>query len=373
MNIILAQLNFTVGDLTGNSKKIIDTAVNSPGHHNNRVMVFSEMAISGYPPLDLVDNPNFIQAQQDHLNLILEKTRSIHFPLLIGYIESNKGPGKNLYNSVAVCLKGKIVYNYRKRLLPTYDVFDEARYFEPGKDMGLWQYQGQRIGILLCEDCWYNNKLYTLNTAEELYRARADMILIPNASPSVVGKDAYRKQMISDISKRYEIPIYYVNQVGGNDDIVFDGNSFWTNKIGDIISRQDTAFEEAVIDTHDYFSERDPFESDAEFFYKQAVFGLREYAHKCGFKKVVFGSSGGIDSAVVGAIAAEALGPENVTAITMPSQYSSPGSYGDSHILCKNLGVQCYEFPIKKAFTGLLDQFNNEFEEGTAEIGRAHV
>jgi len=368
MVVILAQLNFTVGDLQGNSDKIIKTAIAHQGTGKDRVIVFSEMAISGYPPLDLVDNPEFIKAQGQSLQHILEETKHVECPLFIGYIEPNNGPGRNLFNSVAVCVKGQIVYNYRKRLLPTYDVFDEARYFEPGKDIGLWQYCGKRIGILLCEDLWYKNKSYTLNTAEELYRAHADMIIVPNASPSVVGKDAFRKNMVSDISKKYALPIYYVNQVGGNDEIVFDGNSFYTDKDGTIISTA-RAFDEHILGEPILTTlVLQPFENDASFFYQQAVYGLREYARKCGFKTAVVGSSGGIDSAVVLALAAEALGPDNVTAITMPSQYSSAGSLGDSFILCNNLGVQCHTVPIKDAFTGILSQFNGAFEPADSGV-----
>jgi len=371
MNIILAQLNFTVGDLNGNAKKIILEIENVGDIYGNSILVnsilvFSELAITGYPPLDLVDNSDFIDQQLNVLDQILDKTATISFPFIIGYIEKNDGPGKCLYNSAAVCLRGKIIYNYRKRLLPTYDVFDEARYFEPGTKMGLWQYQGKRIGLLICEDLWYENKLYTLNPAEELFNAHADCIIVPNASPSIVDKHDRRLEMVQGISKKYALPIYYVNQVGGNDDIVFDGNSFITDENGKITHHASAFGEDLIEDLAIRVRKVEcilPVQSHAEFYYKQAVLGLRDYVGKCGFKTAVVGSSGGIDSAVVLALATAALGYENVTAITMPSQYSSSGSVSDSHILCDNLKVLCCEIQIKDVFLHISNLFDDAFAD----------
>lgn len=385
MIITLAQLNFTVGDLPGNFKQIIDVMCGTKVHDRDRVIygkefndliVFPELSITGYPPLDLVDNSSFITAQLQTLDYILQETSDVHCPFVLGYIEPNGGPGKGLYNSAAVCHRGEIIYNYRKRLLPTYDVFDEARYFEPGKEMGLFTLYGKRIGILICEDLWHQNKLYTLNPIKELYNAQADIILSLNASPSIVGKHEYRKEMVTSLSKQYCMPIFYVNTVGGNDDIVFDGNSFVVDDSGNICGHT-KRFEASTLSIEYYPDKRlsvdqeyneGTYKSKAQFFYEQAVFGIREYVRKCGFKGVVIGESGGIDSAVVTALAVAALGKDNVVGITMPSQYSSTGSYEDSQVLCDNLGVHLHTFSIKSSFDSIMDQFNKEFDTAPAGV-----
>ena len=389
MLITLAQLNFTVGDLSGNAQQIIDIMRGTKVHDRERdiygkefndLIVFPELSITGYPPLDLVDNSNFIAAQLNTLDNILRRTSDVDCPFVLGYIERNEGPGKGLYNSAAVCYRGKIMHNYRKRLLPTYDIFDEARYFEPGKEIGLFTLYGFRIGLLICEDAWYNNKLYTLNPVKELYNAKADMIISINASPSIVDKHEYRKEMISGLSKQYYMPIFYVNQVGGNDDIVFDGNSFATDAFGNICGHT-KRFEPAILSLQymgkhlsvDQNYNEGTYKSDAQFFYEQAVCGIREYVRKCGFKGVVIGESGGIDSAVVTALAVAALGKDNVVGITMPSQYSSTGSYEDSQVLCDNLGVRLYTYPIKSSFDLLMEQFNNVFETAPAGVTEQNI
>jgi len=238
--------------------------------------------------------------------------------------------------------------------------------------MGLWQHRGKRIGILICEDLWSENKLYTMNPAEELFKAHADLIVVPNASPSVVGKHSYRLNMVTNISRKYALPICYVNQVGGNDDIVFDGNSFMTDSKGTVTSHA-KAFEEDVTDSFsinassntyfDSFIKNLGFNEfdNSRFFYDQAILGLKDYAQKCGFKTAVVGSSGGIDSAVVLTLATAALGAKNVTAITMPSQYSSVGSVNDSVKLCSNLNVTLEEIKIADIFANMLSDFNSVF------------
>jgi len=376
MRVILAQLDFTVGDLPGNAQQIITTMLNGTYDSQGAIVVFPELSITGYPPLDLVDNSSFITAQLQTLDEILKRTSSVECLFVLGYIERNEGPGKGLYNSAAVCHRGKVIYNYRKRLLPTYDVFDEARYFEPGKDMGLFTFFGYRIGVLICEDIWHNNKLYTLNPIKELYNAQADMVLSLNASPSIAGKHEYRKEMVISLCRQYYMPIFYVNTVGGNDDIVFDGNSFAVDALGGICGHA-KRFEPDILSIQ-YMGKHlcsldqpyieGTYKSSAEFFYEQAVYGIREYVKKCGFKGAVIGESGGIDSAVVTALAVAALGKDNVVGITMPSQYSSTGSYEDSQVLCDRLGVRLYTFPIKSSFDLIIDQFNDVFETAPAGV-----
>jgi NAD+ synthetase len=378
MNIKLCQLDYTVGDLNDNSSKIISIINGEKDSKASNILLFSELSVSGYPPLDLLDNMFFIRNQLEYVDKIVEATKGIPALVVFGYIEINPGVGKGLFNSALVCQDGKKLYNYRKRLLPTYDVFDEARYFEPGEGMGLFSFKEKRLGILICEDLWFQNKLYALNPAQELFNAQADMILSLNASPSVVGKYQHKLDMVRGISKAYGIPIAYCNQSGGDDDIVFDGDSFVTNERGILIAHA-KRFEEDILSvpveaTYAHapgFSQGIPpvfYENNAQFFYEQAVCGIKSYIKKCGFRGVVIGESGGIDSAVVTALAADALGGENVVGITMPSQYSSEGSYLDSEILCINFGVTFYTYQIKDAFDVILTQFCNIFPEEKAGL-----
>lgn len=371
MKIELCQLDYTVGDLKGNTNKIIGVINQHSGERETTILLFSELAVPGYPPLDLLDNKDFVQDQNEHIEKIVESSKNSEHLIVVGYLEENLGIGRDLFNSALVIHDGKRIYNYRKRLLPTYDVFDEARYFEPGKEMGLFSFKEKRIGIVICEDLWYENKFYTINPAQELFNARADMILSLNASPSIVGKYDQKLDMVRGISKKYALPICYCNQTGGNDDIVFDGDSFVVNERG-VLVREAHRFEEYILSVPEEALRAHcigfsmgvvprHYESDAEFFYEQALCGIRSYIKKCGFKGVVVGESGGIDSAVVTALAADALGGENIVGITMPSQYSSEGSYKDSEILCKNFGAKFHTFPIKDIFDTILTPFNEEF------------
>lgn len=374
MKFHLCQINTTVGALTENADKVINI-VNSQPTTEFDAFIFPELTISGYPPLDLLDLKAFTNTQLVEIQRVREATKNSPSLIIIGYIEPNTGSGKNYFNSAMIIHKGEILYNYRKRLLPTYDVFDEARYFEPGKQTGLFFYKDKRIGIVICEDLWFENKFYTINPAEELFRAGIDFLITINASPSIVEKFDEKKQMVKNISIKYGLPIIYVNQTGGNDDIIFDGNSFAVNKRGIVVKvlpdfSQDHV--ETINDdmlgyhisgiTCDVITSR--YSSNAQFFYKQGVYGIAEYVRKCNFKSVAIGESGGIDSAVVTAIASAAIGGENVWGTTMPSEYSSEGSYKDSEILCANCGANFYTFPIGEIFTLFLNQFNSIFPEG---------
>ena len=383
MQIKLAQLDYTVGDLKGNTKKIIEVIGKEAQEKSSNIVIFSELAVSGYPPLDLLDIMSFIDAQLECVDQIIQSTKGNPALVILGYIEKNPGAGRNLFNSVLVCQNGVVIYNYRKRLLPTYDIFDEARYFEPGTGMGLFCFKEKRIGLVICEDLWFRNKFYTINPAQELFNANADMIISINASPSIVGKYTKKMDMVAGISKAYGLPIVYCNQTGGNDDIVFDGNSFIMNERGVLVAHADRYNEEVLSVPVEALQPHAPgfaqgiplrvFDSEAQFFYEQAVCGIRSYIKKCGFKGVVIGESGGIDSAVVTALAADALGGENVVGITMPSQYSSEGSYKDSETLCKNFGVTFYTYSIKEAFDVLLTQLNNVFPEAKPGLAEENL
>jgi len=369
----LCQMNPMVGDLMGNTEKIIKHITDSANEYRPviNVLIFPELAISGYPPLDLLDKNCFIEDQLKYVDQIVEATTGTDDVIIFGYIEKNIGIGRDLYNSALVCSGGKVIYNYRKRLLPTYDVFDEARYFEPGRDTGFFNIGGKRVGLVICEDLWYENKFYTINPAQELYNVSADLIISINASPSIVGKYQQKIDMITSISKVYNLPIIYVNQVGSTDDIVFDGNSFVVNEAGVIVAHAERYLESTLFVPIEALEADTPvycrgvpsraFESDAEFFWEQAVCGIRDYVDKCGFKGIVIGESGGIDSALATALAATAIGGDRVVGITMPSKYSSEGSYKDSETLCKNFGVKLYTYPINDVFTSALSSFDAIF------------
>lgn len=369
MDYIIVQNDYVIGDLSGNTSKIINEIEKHKESKSYDILIFSELAISGYPPLDLLDKREFIDEQLEKVESIIKTTENNPCLVIFGYIERNPGAGKALFNSVMVCREGKKLYNYRKQLLPTYDIFDEARYFQPGKDIGIFSFQGQRIGLLICEDLWYENKVYEINPVQELFNAKADVVISINASPSIVGKYEQRITMICSISRSYNLPIVYCNQTGGNDDIIFDGNSFVVNGRGVIVAIA-KKFEEDVLSVpamhfYDFHigNAPTPFRNQNQFFLEQAVYGIQSYIHKCSFDGVVIGESGGIDSAVVSALATLALGPNRVFGVTMPSLYSSVGSYQDSELLCKNLGITLYTFPIEGAFRMILNQFNDIFPE----------
>jgi NAD+ synthetase len=374
MKIVSCQIDTTVGDFIGNAKKVVDYVKRQD--EGVAIYVFPELTIPGYPPLDLVDNSHFVNDQLEAVKWLLNETKNINAPIIIGYIEKNLGHGRRNFNAAAVCLRGEIIYKYYKRLLPTYDVYDESRYFEPGTKPGVFQYRGTRIGIVICEDLWYDNSLYTINPAEDIFNANVEFLISINSSPSVVKKLSEKVRMICKISKQYALPIVYVNQVCGNDDIVFDGNSFATNKRGAIVSvSKDFEEDRVVIDASSFAFhahglpheglEHSPYASDAQFYFKQIVCGIQSYVTKCGFKGVAIGESGGIDSAVVSAVAKQALGAEKVMGCTMPSEYSSVGSYADSEILCRNLGIPFHTLPIKGMYETILAGFNECF--GTPE------
>lgn len=378
MKIKLCQLDTTVGDLFENSQKVSKIIQEETKGNISNIVVFPELIISGYPPLDLLNNPTFIAKEAEYVEELVKSTKSNPSLFIIGCLETNPGAGRNLFNSALVFKDGQVVYTYRKRLIPTYDIFDEARYFESGKQMGLFNFNGKRIGLVICEDLWYENKFYTINPAQKLFNAQADMVISINASPSVVGKYKQKIDMITKISKTYGTPIIYVNQVGGNDDIIFDGNSFVINNKGALIAHASRYEEDMLIINEEslyslaltYPDKLLPklYKSNAEFFYEQIVCGIKSYIKKCGFKGVVIGESGGIDSAVVTALAADALGGENVVGITMPSKYSSKGSYNDSAILCENLGTKFYAYPIKNVFNTILTDFNSVFSEESSGL-----
>lgn len=378
MKIAIGQLNYKIGDFVGNYAKIEQAVLDKKS--KVELVAFTELCLSGYFPRDLILNDKFMQTQDVYFDKVKKLSKSAKTPIMIGYLERNpEEKGKRFYNSLAVFSKGEQIFNYRKQLLPTYNIFDEKRYFEEGSSDQpmVFNLNGHRVGVLICEDGWDDSaptKMYNASPVKALKAQNPEFVISINASPSNINKAEDRLEVFSKaVSEILKVPFAYVNQVGGNDQIVFDGASFIMNSKG-ILSGHLEFFAEQVsvveMDNLEYISQHkiSKFPAANELFYKQTIMGLRDYISKCGFKSVVVGSSGGIDSALTIALAVDALGAENVKAITMPSHYSSSGSVDDSVILCNNLGVKLYTRPIGRDFDVTVEEFKKSFGEDPKKI-----
>lgn len=353
MRIALAQINPTVGDIPANSRKITDW-IDRARRQNAQLVIFPELAIIGYPPKDLLLKRQFIDDNLAALEQIASSVNGID--AIVGYAQNNPNSvGRPLYNAVALLRDGKIISRHFKTLLPTYDVFDESRYFEPGPPLekrNIVRIGDQSVGLSICEDLWNDERLiprrlYHQNPLHDLASAGAAVMLNISASPFVVDKHAFRVNLLGGQASQVARPLAYVNQVGGNDELVFDGNSCLFNAAGHVIA-QAKEFEEDLLiaDLHDGGRCEKP-SGGVESIYKALVLGLRDYVRKCGFKSVVLGLSGGIDSALTAAIAVAALGRDKVTGVAMPSRYSSEHSVADAKALAQNLGIEFHIIPIK--------------------------
>jgi NAD+ synthase/NAD+ synthase (glutamine-hydrolysing) len=376
LKITVAQLNYTVGDIAGNFARMTAAARTAAAAQADLV-VFSELSLTGYYPGDLLDEPEFLARAAQGLDALREASRE--FPALhwiVGTPRAREGAGKKLVNALVVLRGGEIVLSYAKQLLPTYNVFDEARHFAPGPDVArVLRIGGEQVGLMICEDGWNDAGAdYAVNPFMRLADAAPDVVVSINASPSEIGKRETRHQIFGDASRRHRLPMLYVNQVGGQDQLVFDGASFAVDGDGRIGFEARRFVEDVTTLRFEggRFSAADgaPLAEVAPeglptmaFYRAQIVLGLRDYARRCGFARAVVGSSGGIDSALTLALAAEALGPENVVAVTMPSVYSSAGSVDDSVTLCANLGVKLYTHPIAHAVAAFARQFEASFGE----------
>ncbi|CUI08719.1 NAD+ synthase [Massilia antarctica] len=371
LKIAIAQLNPTVGDIDGNSGAII-AAMGRAAQQGADLAVFTELALCGYYPGDLLEETAFLARMQAGLERVLEASRGMPgLVSVVGAVRANDGPGKPLFNALLAIRDGVIVAEYYKQLLPTYGVFDDRRHFEPGPEGAcVLQVGAHRIGFLICEDGWnHEGRDYKVNPFTALREARPDLVVSINASPSDIGKRELRHKLFRTASVHNELPILYVNQVGGQDQLVYDGASFAVSPSQGIAFEaqrfsedfQVIGFAQGRFSAADGFALAAP-DADglpvAEFTRRQIVLGLQDYARRCGFTKVVVGSSGGIDSALTLALAVDALGPENVIAVTMPSAFSSEGSVSDSVALCDNLGITLYTHPI----LDLVKQYSTGFE-----------
>ncbi len=369
----IAQLNVTIGDIEGNVDRMLEAAEQAAAD-NAELVVFSELSVTGYLPGDLLDEPSFRLRAVEGVRRLQEACRA--FPdqhWVIGAPLPHAGLGKGLHNSLVVLHRGERVLTYAKQLLPSYNVFNEHRYFDSGPDVAAVLDLGKhRVGFLICEDGWNDETgtSYLTNPLDRLRDAAPDVVVSINASPSSVGKREDRHRTFAAASARSGVPIVYVNQVGGHDQLVYDGASFLTDPAKGVVFEA-RRFEEHVttVEVSDGGAGEDELDSipsvsglsSPEFYRRQIVLGLRDYARRCGFAKVVIGSSGGIDSALTVALAVEALGPENVVAVTMPSRYSSAGSVDDSVDLCRTLGVVLHTHPIVDLVATYVAGFEESF------------
>lgn len=359
MRIALAQINPTVGDIPGNAA-LIRRDIGRARDAGAELVVFPELAIVGYPPKDLLLKPDLVQRCVEAVTELAAECDRI--AAIIGYPCPSDDPkrGLSLYNAAAFCADGAIRHRHVKSLLPAYDVFDEQRYFEPGPRVDITPFGDRKLGISICEDLWndermFSRRLYHDNPVDELVESGAELFINTAASPFVIRKHAFRAKLMSHVAKTHGIPLLYCNQVGGNDELVFDGASCAFDANGNLIA-QAKAFEEdlLVVDCRLAGAPKAPDRDTARYplnrveaypegiasAYHALVLGLRDYCRKCGFKTAVLGLSGGIDSAVTAAIAVAALGPENVRGLTMPSRFSSEGSKSDAQRLAEALNIR---------------------------------
>jgi NAD+ synthase (glutamine-hydrolysing) len=363
MKIGFAQLNPTVGDLQGNFDKIFQSYERLAAAGAD-LIITPELAVTGYPPQDLVFKSRFVPET-------LEIVKQLHArvgraALLVGFVDRNEGRGRPFHNAAALLEQGKPIRVAHKSLLPTYDVFDEDRYFQPAAKVEPCDCGGKKIGVTICEDIWTEHylprPLYDCEPTRSLIEQGAEIILNLSASPFTLHKPSIRYEMVATLARTYKRPIFYCNMVGGNDQLVFDGNSIAVNASGELIAQLPPFRErEEVIDTDSTATIEFREKPTPEDLFGALSLGLRDYLRKCGFKSAVLGLSGGIDSAVVAAIAADALGPENVVGVSMPSQYSSRGSIEDARKLAENLGIKLLHIPIAETFAVFKSQFKEIF------------
>jgi NAD+ synthase (glutamine-hydrolysing) len=376
MKIGIAQINTIVGDIQGNQKLILD-AYKKLCDQGAELVVFPELAICGYPPRDLLFKSEFTKKNKESLETIAQQTTKI--PLLVGWAEKNdSGSGKPFYNSVSGCANGSILFTTRKCLLPTYDVFDENRYFEPEEEPLITELCGKKIAITICEDIWNHPSIetrqhYPINPRDFLKNQSIDLILNLSASPWHTEKLPLRSKILTDLAIEASADIIYCNLVGGNDELIFDGRSLAYNKQGQLIA-----------ELREFDSELKIVDTDAETIQPQdihpmlsienaLVLGLRDYAHKSGFKKALLGLSGGIDSAVTAAIAVKALGKENVIGISLPSSISSDHSKSDAYDLAKNLEIEFHTLPISNIVEAAENQLSDLFSGLNKDVTEENI
>lgn len=366
MKIGLGQVNPIVGDFTGNAAKIIDFSRRAMSSGASLVM-FPELAVCGYPPRDLVEKNSFVRRNEEVLQQIAAETRGI--TVICGFVSAARAEtGKSVMNSAAVLRDGEISLVQSKRLLPTYDVFDEMRNFAAADQQTLFSLCGKSVALTICEDAWndkqfWNRRLYQVDPVEELMSAGGNLLVNISASPFWVGKRELRHEMLSALARRYKVPVAMCNQVGGNDSLLFDGSSVVVAPDGKIVA-QAKSFEEDLVffDTETMTGDmHQQVQGDDASAYSALVLGTRDYVRKCGFRRVIVGLSGGIDSALTATIAVDALGAESVIGVGMPGPYSSQGSIDDARALAENLGIRFELIPIGQIYESYLGSLKSSF------------
>ncbi len=375
MKITLAQLNPVVGDVSGNLKKVVETF--EQVRRDSDLVVFSELFLVGYPPRDLLEKPALIARVQEALaELVNLSARYPDTGLLVGAPQpTGQNTGKGLCNCAVLIHQGQVRLRQGKSLLPTYDVFDETRHFDPAESVEVVTFKDEILGINICEDAWYDpelwvRRLYPLDPIQVQARKGASVLINISASPFQVGKEEVRHHLLQPHALKYRVPLLYINQVGGNDELIFDGHSLALDPAGEAMAVL-PGFREAVV-TVDLAQPGTPGlyapASPIATVYEALVLGLKDYLHKCGFAKAVVGLSGGVDSAVTCCLAAAALGPENVLGVLMPSPYTSRASITDSEILARNLGVEVRLIPITSIYQSYRETLAGPLKLGEIEV-----
>jgi len=380
MRIALCQINPTVGDLDGNTERILEFARRAAGRGAD-LAVFPELAVTGYPPRDLLEKASFRERSLAALKRIVEASAGIGCGLIAGYVgAAPPGSRRAATNSAALIERGRLLFTQAKMLLPTYDVFDEGRYFQPAAAQQACEFRGVRLGITICEDAWndkqfWERPLYDSDPVESLVKQGADVIVSINGSPYDMTKRALRRQMFAAMAQRHRRPHVYVNMAGGNDQLVFDGSSFAVDAEGRIAAAAPSFAEDIVMydlrTGEGELRESHPDELDAA--YDALVLGTRDYIGKCGFRSVLVGLSGGIDSSLVACIAADAVGSGNVTGVSMPGPYSSDHSLTDARALAENLGIRYEVVPITPAYETVLETLAPAFGSAPADVTEENI
>ena len=378
MKIALGQINPIIGDFAGNSAKIIDYAYRAKSRGAGLIL-FPELSICGYPPRDLVERASFVSHNREAAEHIAVETKGI--AVICGLVTpAHAETGKSVMNSAALLLDGRIKFVQSKMLLPTYDVFDEMRNFAPARSQVLFPFCGKQMALTICEDAWndkhfWNRQLYSVDPVESLVRAGGNFVLNISASPFWARKRELRRDMLATIAKNDHVPVVFVNQVGGNDSLVFDGSSMVFDREGNVIA-QGKSFEEDLIlfDSDTLIGEmHEQVEGEEASIYAALVLGTRDYVRKCGFRQVIIGLSGGIDSALTAVIAADAISPENVIGVGMPGPYSSEGSIADARELAKNLGIRFEILKITDIFEDYKSTLRNVFKGHSEDVTEENI
>jgi NAD+ synthase (glutamine-hydrolysing) len=375
MKIALAQTNTTVGDLCGNTKKILAFARRA-AEAEARIAVFPELTITGYPPRDLLEKESFLDRTEQHLERLAAESANLDLTIVCGTVtRTGSASGNPIYNSAAVIQSGRVAFRQNKMLLPSYDVFDEKRYFEPAAKQAPLDLNGMPTALTVCEDAWndkqyWERRLYSRDPVEELAQDGARILISINASPYHMGKREQRHEIFRATARHFKIPIVYVNQVGGNDQLVFDGSSFAMNADGELIAAA-ASFEEdlVMVDTNALAGDHhDNYPDECEAVYQALVLGTRDYIRKCGFERVIIGLSGGIDSSLTAAIAVDAVGKGNVIGIGMPGPYSSEHSVTDARDMARNLGIRFELISIRDQYEAYLGALQPVFKGAKMDV-----